>query len=371
MRCRFTASRQPPFSVSNGASRFGKDLRPADAYAAAGVDIDSANRALERIKRVSSQTLRPEVLAGVGPFSALFALGSYREPVLVSSTDGVGTKVLLARVLERYDTVGQDLVNHCVNDILTSGAEPLFFLDYLAGSTVDEEAKVAIVTGMALACKANGCALVGGETADMPGVYREGDFDIAGFIVGVVERSAVVDGSRIRPGHVLLALPSNGLHTNGYSLVRRLWDIETHDDAARARSVLDSRYPELGESLADALLRPHPSYLAALRPILHLLDGIAHITGGGLLENVPRTLPSDVAARFQTQTWTRPPIFDLIQRRGDIPLEQMFRTFNMGLGVVLATAPENVAQMQRLQPASLVVGEIIAREASTPAVILD
>ena len=235
---------------------------------------------------------------------------------------------------------------------------------------MDEDAKVAIVSGMAAACQENGCALVGGETADMPGVYNDGDFDIAGFIVGVVERSAVIDGKAIRPGHVLLGLPSNGLHTNGYSLVRQLWEIETHLDAERAQSTLAKTYDELGESLADSLLRPHPSYLMALRPHLRLIDGIAHVTGGGLIENVPRILPAGVTASFRTGSWPRPPIFDLIQRRGEIPDEQMFRTFNMGLGIVLAVAPEKVQELRQALPQALEVGEVIAREGQMPAVIL-
>jgi phosphoribosylformylglycinamidine cyclo-ligase len=356
--------------VNGGTQSSGGEARGPDAYSSAGVDTDAANRAVERIRSVASGTLRPEVLAGVGPFSALFALGKYREPVLVSSTDGVGTKVLLARVLDRYDSVGQDLVNHCVNDILTSGAEPLFFLDYLAGAGVDEDTKVALVTGMSLACKANGCALIGGETADMPGVYNGGDFDIAGFIVGVVERSAVIDGSAIRAGDSLLGLPSNGLHTNGYSLVRRIWDIETHADPETARETLGRIYPELGESLADALLRPHPSYLHALRPALPLLLGIAHITGGGLIDNVPRILPEGLAARFDSSAWPRPPIFGLIQRRGEVPSGQMYRTFNMGVGAVLVVRPDAAAEVCRLVPDAMLIGEVEPRVETRPAVII-
>ena len=335
--------------------------RVTSAYTTAGVDIDASNRAVERIKVLAARASRPEVLAGIGPFSALFQLGSYREPVLVSSTDGVGTKVVLARLLERYDTVGQDLVNHCVNDILTSGAEPLFFLDYLAGNGLSEDAKVALVHGMVDACAANGCALVGGETADMPGVYELADFDIAGFIVGVVERSAVIDGHDIRPGDVLLGLPANGLHTNGYSLVRHIWGIDAHASPAAARMALEQFYPELGESLAEALLRPHPSYLADLRPVLPLVSGIAHVTGGGLLENVPRILPAGTSARFEVAAWPRPPIFELIRRRGELRAVEMYRTFNMGLGLVLVVHPELVAETLRKLPGALIVGSVEAR----------
>jgi phosphoribosylformylglycinamidine cyclo-ligase len=342
-----------------------------DAYARAGVDIDSANRAVERIKVIAGATHGGEVLAGVGPFSALYALGSYEEPVLVSSTDGVGTKVLIARLLGRYDTVGQDLVNHCVNDILTSGAKPLFFLDYLAGSDLREDDKVELVRGMSAACQANGCALVGGETADMPGIYSDGDFDIAGFIVGIVERKRIIDGSKISAGDVLLGLPSNGLHTNGYSLARRAWDIDAHAAPEAGRVALERFYPELGESLADALLRPHPSYLALLQPVLSNLLGIAHITGGGLLENAPRILPEGLAARFDSRAWQRPPIFDLIQRQTGTPDAEMYRAFNMGLGVVVAVRPEHAVDVQRQLPGSVLVGEVIRRTAQGPTVQID
>jgi phosphoribosylformylglycinamidine cyclo-ligase len=315
----------------------------ADAYAQAGVDITAANRAKERIKEVAVRASRPEVLAGVGPFSALFRLGGqYRDPVLVSSTDGVGTKVLLARALGIYDTVGRDLVNHCVNDILTSGAEPLFFLDYLASSSLEEDQKVAIVAGMAAACAEAGCALIGGETADMPDIYRPGDFDIAGFIVGVVERDQVIDGGRIAEGDALLMLPSSGLHTNGYSLVRTIWGLGKGDEA-HDRAVLERFEPSLGETLGAALLEPHRSYLDALRPVLPHLTGIAHITGGGIPENVPRILPDGLSAHFDRSTWEIPPIFRLIQQTGEIDTPTMFRTFNMGVGIVLVTAePETV-----------------------------
>ena len=344
--------------------------RPASLYTAAGVDIDSANRTVQRIKEVAKRAGRPEVLAGIGPFSALFQLGHYRQPVLVSSTDGVGTKVILARILGRYDTVGQDLVNHCVNDILTSGAEPLFFLDYLAGNGLDEDLKVSVVQGIAQACANNGCALVGGETADMAGVYASGDFDLAGFIVGVCEREAVIDGHEIRDGDIILGLPSNGLHTNGYSLVRRLWGIDDGVDREQAGDILGTRYAELGETLGDALMRVHPSYLGLVRPVLPLVAGIAHITGGGLLDNVPRVLPDGLLARFRVEDWSRPAIFDLIQRRGSVPDPEMFHTFNMGLGLVLIVHPEHSEEAQRLIPLSLPVGTIVPRPAGAPQVLL-
>lgn len=353
------------------------------SYATAGVDIDASNRAVERMKALAAATSRPEVLAAVGPFAALFRLGAgptYRDPVLVSSTDGVGTKVKIAKAVGRYDTVGQDLVNHCVNDILTAGAAPLFFLDYLAGNGLDEDHKVALVAGMADACRNAGCALIGGETADMPGVYSAGDFDIAGFIVGVVEREGVLDGSRIVPGDVLLALPSEGLHTNGYSLVRTVFGValgapetELHD-----REVLSAPRPELdGDALGDALLVPHRSYLHDLRPLLPRIKALAHITGGGLIDNVPRILPPGVAARFERSSWTPPPLFRLIQQTGNVPDAEMFRTFNMGVGMVVAVDPNIADELLSTHalPGAWQAGVVVengfgANDADGPRVIL-
>jgi phosphoribosylformylglycinamidine cyclo-ligase len=344
-----------------------------DAYAAAGVDIDATNRAVERMKALAAGTSRPEVLAGIGPFAAMFRLGSYREPVLVSSTDGVGTKVKLARAMGRYDTVGRDLVNHCINDILTAGAEPLFFLDYLASSSLSEDQKVALVEGMADACREAGCALVGGETADMPDVYEPGDFDIAGFIVGVAERDALMDGSRIVPGDILLALPSNGLHTNGYSLVRRVFDVARGGTEREADDLRTLAQLVLGTdtSLGEALLVPHHCYLAELRPVLSRLKAMAHITGGGLIENVPRILPEGVAAHFNLASWQVPPLFEFIQRAGGVSEAEMFRTFNMGVGMVLAVDAEaRDALLGGLLPTAWEVGCVIANNADGPRVLL-
>jgi phosphoribosylformylglycinamidine cyclo-ligase len=341
----------------------------ADAYAQAGVDIAAGDRTKERIKGVAARASRLEVLAGVGPFSALFRLGGgYRDPVLVSSTDGVGTKVLLARAMGIYDTVGRDLVNHCVNDILTSGAEPLFFLDYLASSSLEEDRKVEIVAGMAAACEEAGCALIGGETADMPDIYRPGDFDIAGFIVGVVERDQVIDGSGIAAGDTLLMLPSSGLHTNGYSLVRKIWELGKGDDA-HDRAVLERVEPSLGESLGVALLEPHRSYLDALRPVLPRLTGIAHITGGGIPGNVPRILPDGLTARFDHTAWEIPPLFRLIQQTGEIDTPTMFRTFNMGVGIILVT-PDPSAVIATL-PEARQIGTVERRGEGDAAVVIE
>jgi phosphoribosylformylglycinamidine cyclo-ligase len=335
------------------------------------VDIDATSRAVARMKALARATTRPEVLADVGPFSALFRVpAGLRDPVLVASADGVGTKVLIARVLGVYDTVGQDLVNHCVNDILTAGAEPLFFLDYLANNGLTEDQKVALVAGVSRACGAVGCALIGGETADMPDVYRPGDYDLAGFIVGIVERERVIDGHTITTGDALLALPSSGLHTNGYSLVRHIWRIATADSPDGGRARLERYEPELGTTLGEALLAVHRCYLHELRPVLQLIKGLAHITGGGLIDNVPRMLPEGVAARFHRSAWQVPPLFRLIQRAGKVTEAEMFRTFNMGLGMVLAVAPEHVAAVRERLPEALVVGEVVPHAGEGPRVLL-
>ena len=277
--------------------------RPALTYAAAGVDIEAGDRLVARIRELAQSTYRPEVLGGVGSFGGLFRLGAYREPVLVSSTDSVGTKVKIASVLGRYDTLGVDLVNHCVNDVLPSGAEPLFFLDYIASSTLGNEEKLALVAGVASACREAGCALIGGETADLPDVYATGDLDLVGFIVGVVERDAVIDGSAIREGDVLLALPSSGLHTNGYSLVRRAFSVGIGGDPDEERARLDRHYPELDGTLGDALLASHRCYLRYLKPVPSKLEGIAHIHGGrrpGDIHASPRRGPAPALV-----TWPR------------------------------------------------------------------
>ena len=338
------------------------------SYAAAGVDIDAAEALISRYADAAKIARRPEVLADIGPFAGLFALGrKYRDPVLVASTDSVGTKVKLAALLGRYESVGHDLVNHCVNDILTTGAEPLFFLDYIGNSGLSDDAKVALVRGVAEACREAGCALLGGETADMPGTYAEGDFDLVGAIVGVVERDAVIDGSRIEQGDLLIGLPSNGLHTNGYSLVRKVFNIGMDGDPERERADLESNYPGLETTLGDALLEPHRSYLNDLRPLLHsvpdtehsALKGIAHITGGGIPGNVPRILPEGLGARIDPASWRVPAIFRLIQARGDIDEAEMYRAFNMGLGVILAVAPQDSDAVLAHLPDASVCGEVV------------
>jgi phosphoribosylformylglycinamidine cyclo-ligase len=366
-----------------GSKRKGPPRR--SAYAAAGVDIDAGARAKGRMAELAAAATRPEVIAGVGPFAGLFGLGEYRDPVLVASTDSVGTKVKLAALLGRYDTVGVDLVNHCVNDILTTGAEPLFFLDYIGGSGLSEDEKVALVKGVATACRAAGCALLGGETADLPDLYAAGDYDFCGFVVGVVERDHIIDGSRIREGDVLLGLPSSGLHTNGYSLVRRVFGVGVGGDPDEERSRLDRTYPGLGVTLGEVLLTPHRCYYQELRPLLGRLKGIAHITGGGLIENVPRVLPGPstgastelaevsgqaLAARFERGSWRVPPIFALIQKEGGIDEAEMYRVFNMGLGMVLVCSPEDAEAVRSELREAKVVGRVEAHTAGE-RVLLD
>ena len=332
-------------------------------YAAAGVDVAAAEETVRRYADLARSTARPEVMGGVGPFAALFALDTskYRQPVIVSSADGVGTKLQLAAALGRYDSVGRDLVNHCVNDILTTGAEPLFFLDYLGTNGLAQERRVQVVGGMAAACLENGVALVGGETADMPDVYRAGDYDIAGFIVGVVERDAVIDGKRIAEGDTLIALPSTGLQTNGYSLVREIWGVGKGLGEDSDRAVLDRVYEELGGTLGDALLAVHGSFLHALRPLLPRLHGIAHITGGGLPGNLGRVFPDHLAAEVDTSTWEVPALFRIIQAAGDIAEAEMFRTFNMGVGIVVAVAPADAAVVIEVTPGAWRLGTVVPR----------
>jgi phosphoribosylformylglycinamidine cyclo-ligase len=305
-------------------------------YKQSGVDIDAGHEVVRRIKELARGTFTPGVLSEIGSFGGLFRLGErgHRDPVLVSSADGVGTKLRVAFMSGIHGTVGVDLVNHCVNDILVQGAQPLFFLDYLATGRLDPDVAVQIVEGLARACRENGCALLGGETAEMPGFYGDGEYDVAGFIVGSVERDRLIDGRRIAPGDVLIGLPSSGLHTNGYSLARTIV-------FERLRLGVHDRVPELGMTVADALLAPHRSYLPVVRPLLEttLVKGMAHITGGGVTDNLPRILPEGTDAIVRLGSWDVPPIFRWLERAGAVPQEDMLRTFNMGLGLILVVAP--------------------------------
>ncbi|MFQ5511778.1 MAG: phosphoribosylformylglycinamidine cyclo-ligase [Candidatus Krumholzibacteriia bacterium] len=310
-------------------------------YKDSGVNIDRANRAKAAIASHVQSTWGAEVLSTTGAFGGLFAPGgSYREPVMVSSIDGVGTKVMVAAMADRFDTVGRDLVNHCVNDILVQGATPLFFLDYLASAELDPERVSRIVGGMAAACRENNCALIGGETAEMPGVYRGEDFDLAGCIVGIVEKTEIIDGGGIAPGDVVFALPSTGLHTNGYSLARHVF-------FERLKLGIGDRVPALGCTVGDELLRVHASYLAPVRKIMQSagIKGMAHVTGGGVLENLPRILPASCGARIEKGTWPVPPVFTFLAKEGAIDASEMFRTFNMGLGMVLVVDPSDADEV--------------------------
>jgi len=304
-------------------------------YRQSGVDIEAGHETVRRIKSLARATFTPGVLSEIGSFGGLFRLnpGEFREPVLVSSADGVGTKLKVAFMTGRHDTVGADLVNHCVNDVLVQGAEPLFFLDYLATGRLSPEIAEQVVSGVARACRENGCALIGGETAEMPGFYADGEYDLAGFIVGIVERERIIDGRGIAPGDAIIGLRSAGLHTNGYSLARRvLFDVS----GLHAESFL----AELGMTVGQALLAPHRSYLPAIRPLLAegVMKGMAHITGGGITENLPRVLPAGCAASIDTRAWTVPAIFSLLRERGRIAGDEMFRAFNMGIGLIVVCA---------------------------------
>jgi phosphoribosylformylglycinamidine cyclo-ligase len=320
-------------------------------YAAAGVDRDAADKAKELIKRKVRATFRPEVLTDIGLFAGLFQLSGYKEPVLVSSVDGVGTKLKLAVILDRHDTVGIDLVNHCVNDIFTCGAEPLFFLDYIAMGKLVPEQVESIVSGLAQACSAAGCALIGGETAEMPGIYAPGDYDLAGFIVGVVEKGKVINGRSIKAGDAILGLPSNGLHTNGYSLARKIFGTD--------RSALSAFYPELGRTLGEALLEPHLCYYSVLKSSLNLIKGMAHITGGGIPGNLPRIFPDGLGAKINKGSWEVPPIFSLIQKRGNVDDREMYRVFNMGVGMMLVCSPGDVNKLLATVPNAWPIGEMV------------
>jgi len=330
-------------------------------YAGAGVNIALKTRAIAQIGQQARTTLRPEVLSGVGFFGGLYEFKGYKEPVLVSSVDGVGTKLKLALALSKHDTVGTDIVNHCVNDILACGAEPLFFLDYIGTGQVVPERLKTIVQGLAQACREVGCALIGGEVAEMPGIYTGEDYDLVGFIIGVVEKKKMIMGHRIVAGDTILGLPSNGLHTNGYSLARIIFG-ETKD-------ALDVYYPELNRTLGEALLEPHRCYYLPLKPVLSRLKGIAHITGGGVIGNVSRILPRGQAAQIHSQNWTVPPIFQLIQKRGNVERREMYRVFNMGLGMVLVCSPEKVTRLAKALPEARIIGEVVPQKGRARVII--
>ena len=336
------------------------------AYAAAGVDIDAADRTKKRIKALVRSTFGPEVLTDIGGFGGLFApsWATYADPVLVASTDGVGTKLKIAFLTGVHNTVGADLVAHCANDILVQGARPLFFLDYLAMGKHEGEVAAAVVEGIARGCKASGCALLGGEMAEMPDFYAEGEYDLAGTIVGMVDRAQILDGAGSQAGDALIGLGSAGLHTNGYSLARKLlfdtagWTVDTHVD-------------ELGTTAGEALLAPHLSYVSSVLSLMEALPvrGIAHITGGGLIDNLPRALPAGLGAHIARGTWPEPPIFHLLQRLGEIDAAECFQVFNMGVGMVLAVPSERADDAIRILQSSgqkaYMIGEVVEDPAQT------
>lgn len=325
------------------------------AYALAGVDVSLADKVKKIVARQARATFQPEVL-GSGFFGSMFQLKEYDEPVLVSSTDGVGTKLKIASLLDKNDTVGIDIVNHCVNDILCCGAEPLFFLDYIAMGKLRPEQIEAIISGIVQACREVGCSLIGGETAEMPGIYSQESYDLVGFIVGVVEKKNIIDGNSIVLDDVILGLPSSGLHTNGYSLVRRVFGTDANP------SSLNKFYPGLGKSLGEELLQPHRCYYLQLKPALPMIKGIAHITGGGFAGNIPRILPQDLAAHLRKDSWDILPIFKLIQEKGDIKEVEMYQVFNMGIGMTIICSPQQLAKIVSILPQAKVIGKIIKRE---------
>jgi len=328
---------------------------PGLTYRDAGVDIDAGNEVVERIKPLVRATMRPEVLGGVGLFGGLFDLsGRYREPVLVSGTDGVGTKLILAKQLNRHDSIGQDLVAMCVNDVLVQGAEPLFFLDYFATGKLDVETTVNVVGGIAKGCEIAGCALIGGETAEMPDMYPPGEYDLAGFTVGAVEKSALVDSSKLRAGDVLIGIASSGPHSNGYSLIRKILQ--------RAGNPLDLDLG--GVTLADALMAPTRIYVKPVLELLtkHEIHAMAHVTGGALVEKIIRVVPAPLGLDIDTSAWAQPPVFDWLQREGNVAREEMWRTFNCGVGYVLMVDPGVVsaisADLDRLGLAHWQIGQV-------------
>ncbi|WP_302142013.1 phosphoribosylformylglycinamidine cyclo-ligase [Halomonas alkalicola] len=344
--------------------------RPSLSYKDAGVDIDAGNALVDRIKGVAKRTTRPEVMGGLGGFGALCQLPSgYREPVLVSGTDGVGTKLRLAMDLGRHDTIGIDLVAMCVNDLVVAGAEPLFFLDYYATGKLDVDIAADVVTGIGEGCEQAGCALVGGETAEMPGMYEGSDYDLAGFCVGVVEKSEILDGKKVAEGDALLGIASSGPHSNGYSLIRKILEVS----GASLDTDLD------GTALGDALMAPTRIYVKSLLSLIKEsgvpVHALSHITGGGLTENLPRVLPEGLAAKVDVASWTRPAVFDWLQQQGNVAEEEMHRVLNCGIGMVVVVPAEKAdqarAHLQALGETVHRIGEIVARDGDEEQVRLE
>ncbi|MCX6004987.1 MAG: phosphoribosylformylglycinamidine cyclo-ligase [Chloroflexi bacterium] len=337
--------------------------RRKGAYAEAGVNISAAGRTKDLIKELVRPTFRPEVITDIGLFGSFFQLQQYKDPVLVSSADGVGTKLKIAVLMDKHDTVGIDLVNHCVNDILCCGASPLFMLDYIAAGKLMPHKVASIVSGLAQACKEVGCALIGGETAEMPGMYKASDYDLVGFIVGVVEKGRIIKGDNIVEGDMVLGLPSSGLHTNGYSLVRKTFGIDR--DALQLKMV----YPELGRTLGEELLQPHRCYFRELQPVLEKIKGLAHITGGGFVGNIPRILPQGVSVEIDRTSWHVPALFDLIQKQGCIKDDEMYCVFNMGIGMVVICGQLEAGQIMDAVPEARQIGKVVKTNGSERVII--
>src|SRR5689334_8878101 len=350
-------NRQKQISVNPRRSA-AKKMEQSISYSDAGVDIDAATRATDRIKERARRSVTERTPSEIGSFAGMFAgaVPQLGQPVLVASADGVGTKLKIAFATGIHNTVGRDLVNHCVNDILVQGARPLFFLDYVATGKLSPEVVASVVAGVADGCRENGCVLLGGETAEMPGFYREGEYDIAGFIVGVVDREKIIDGKTIVPRDVLLALPSAGLHTNGYSLARKLFfEVASYEPG--------TRIDELGMTAGEALLLPHVSYLKPLDGLLDrgVIKGLAHITGGGLTDNLPRILPAGTAVKIEKGSWPIPALFELLRRLGNVSESEMYRTFNMGVGMVIVCAPSDAATIKNdLGEQCYTIGEVVS-----------
>ena len=339
----------------------------AISYKDAGVDIDAGNLAVEKMKGYVQSTYRPEVLTDLGSFAGLFQLDTqkYKEPVLLSGTDGVGTKLKVAQILDKHDTIGIDAVAMCVNDILVQGAEPLFFLDYIAVGKLFPDRVADIVKGVAEGCRQAMCSLIGGETAEMPGFYPEDEYDIAGFAVGVADKSKILTGDKVAAGDVLMGLPSTGLHSNGFSLARKVL-LEGELNA-------ESYVEELGQTVGEAMLTPTRIYVKQVLPLLDTVDihGMCHITGGGLLENLPRVYDKALCAKINSAAWQRPAIFKLIQRLGEIADAEMYRVFNMGIGYVIIVPPTEADKVAAACPDAVVIGEMTERQAGAPGVIIE
>ncbi|MBN1189451.1 MAG: phosphoribosylformylglycinamidine cyclo-ligase [Dehalococcoidales bacterium] len=330
-------------------------------YAEAGVDINAGMKLKKIIGRLAEPTFGPQVLRGIGFFGGLYELKDYCQPVLVSHVDGVGTKMKIAIALDKHDTIGIDIVNHCVNDIFVGGAAPLFFQDYIAMGKLNPARVESVIQGLVIACREVGCALIGGETPEMPGIYADDDYDLVGFIVGVVEKDRIKLGDDVKSGDVVLGLPSSGPHTNGYSLIRRIFGTDPN--------VLNTHYPELGTTLGLALLEPHRCYYNQLSPLMPSIKALAHITGGSFYKNIPRVLPDGLAVRLDSRAWTVPPLFRLIQKEGNVEENEMYHVFNMGIGMTVICAGTAVDTLLSSLSGAKIIGEVIPQAAEVRVII--